>query len=774
MAWLDGGSSRIPARCAGVTPSSDSFTTGGYLRPARSWALPLWNDRATEPLPDLDLVVAGLAHDKKVRIRSIARPISPKVRDSGWAIVEALRAGRETGERGLSRRLGRSLGEALRGSLAFALAGQSYCPRPRDVTRERLVKAGADEAKVRGPHVVLEVHVLVRARNRRRSRRRLRRSAAVLDHGAGPFNRLELRCPMRRGSYLRTIQTARPWRGAGFEASAAEAAAPTVRPLSDFTELAEQSALGSAVVPVVGASPTTQRSSWGRRPVNKRREARTYGLKPTDALKHVFVMGPTGVGKSTFLFWMALSAIGLGRGVLLLDPKGDLACALLASIPPARERDVLSLDFADTDRPVGLNPLDLRDADEGDRVAMAAYSLLRELIRGDDFLWGTSMSQASAYGFRTLAANTQINPTMLDLERLFIDREWRQGLVANVTDPFVLSYWRNQVDRISVRQFKMTFGGALRRMAMPVQDPRVRNIPVQPRSAVRWDGVLERGEIVLAYLDQADTALGAAGSRLLGSILVTQTWQAVLRRPAAARSPFFAVIDEFLEFVGTGRDMGAFFERSRSYGVGLAVATQNPGHRRLQSILTSVLLNTRTHVVFGGLREQTRHFAMEMAPVFTPAQLDDLPAYHMAIKTLVDNRPARPFEAAVGPIPRGDPAMASRIQARARRALGQPRAALDAHVAARYGVLMGSEGSRAGPAIDACTGGSSLDDPPDEAQGRVDLAAQPSDAAPETPDGVPTSGGAPNLLTAATATNVPTKARPSRRVTIRTTPGYSP
>ncbi|MDE0002955.1 MAG: hypothetical protein OXQ29_09700, partial [Rhodospirillaceae bacterium] len=271
-----------------------------------------------------------------------------------------------------------------------------------------------------------------------------------------------------------------------------------------------------------------------------------YGLKPADALKHVFAVGPTGVGKSTFLYWFAHSAIRLGHGVLLLDPKGDLARALLAAIPSTRERDVVALDFADTDWPVGLNPLDVRDSDEGDRVAMAVYSMLRELVRGEDFLWGTSMSQAFAYGFRTLAANPQIKPTMLDLERLFIDRDWRQSLVANVSDPFVRSYWRHQVDRISVRQFEMTFGGALRRMAMLVQDPRVRNILVQPRSAVRWDGVLERGEIVIANLDQADTALGAAGSRLLGSILVTQFWQAVLRRPGGAPAPGFGGMAEIL------------------------------------------------------------------------------------------------------------------------------------------------------------------------------------------------------------------------------------
>ena len=329
----------------------------------------------------------------------------------------------------------------------------------------------------------------------------------------------------------------------------------------------------------------------------------------------------------------------------------------------------------------------MRDAVEGERVAAAVYTMMKELVRGEDLHWGTSMSQAFAYGFRTLAANPQIHPTMLDLERLFFDRDWRQTLLPQVTDPFLQSYWKNQVDRTSIRQFELTFGGALRRMAMLVQDPRVRNILVQPRSAVAWDEVLARGQIVLVNLDQADTVLGAAGSRLLGSILVTQFWQAVLRRPTDRRPPFFAVFDEFQEFLDTGRDMAAFFERSRSYGVGLTVATQNPNHPRLRSILDSVLINTRTHVVFGGLRSQVRHFTDEMAPTFTKQQLDGLPAYNMAITTLVDNRPARPFMAAVEPIPAGNPSMAAQLRAHCRQRVGRPRAQIERLVAARYGRL---------------------------------------------------------------------------------------
>ena len=408
-------------------------------------------------------------------------------------------------------------------------------------------------------------------------------------------------------------------------------------------------------------------------------------IKPHDALKHVLVVGPTGVGKSTFLYWWARSVMEQGYGLLVLDPKGDLVEALLAAVPPGRVKDTILLDFADTEWPVALNPLDVRDAAEGERVAGAVYTMMKELVKGEDLHWGTSMSQAFAYGFRTLAANPQIKPSMLDLERLFFDRDWRQTLLPQVTDPFLRSYWHNQVDRTSTRQFELTFGGALRRMAMLVQDPRVRNILVQPRSALGWDAVLAERQIVLANLDQADTALGAAGSRLLGSILVTQFWQAVLRRPADVRPPFFAVFDEFQEFLDTGRDMAAFFERSRSYGVGLTVATQNPNHPRLRPILDSVLINTRTHVVFGGLRSQVRHFTDEMAPTFTKQQLDGLPAYHMAITTLVDNRPARPFEAAVVPIPTGDLEMATRVRAQCRQKVGKPRAQIEALVAERYG-----------------------------------------------------------------------------------------
>ncbi|MDE2903046.1 MAG: hypothetical protein OXP73_08445 [Chloroflexota bacterium] len=220
-----------------MTPDPELITVGGFLRPARSWVLPLRDDLATEPLLELDLVFERLARHEHVMIRSITRPISPRVRRQGWAVVESLRRGQVSGGHGPLRALGRGVGECLREMLTFGLTGQSYRPGARDVTRERLAEAGAAEAKVRGHLVVLEIHLLVRAADRRRARDRLRLAASVFDRCAGPFNWLKLQRPWRRRAYAHAVTAGRSWRGASFIASAEEAAALTGRPHSDLAGL---------------------------------------------------------------------------------------------------------------------------------------------------------------------------------------------------------------------------------------------------------------------------------------------------------------------------------------------------------------------------------------------------------------------------------------------------------------------------------------------------------------------------------------------------------
>ena len=155
---------------------------------------------------------------------------------------------------------------------------------------------------------------------------------------------------------------------------------------------------------------------------------------------------------------------------------------------------------------------------------------------------------------------------------------------------------------------------------MLVQNPRVRNILVQPRSAVGWDGVLERDEIVLANLDQADTALGEAGSRLLGSIRVTQFWQAVLRRPSHSRPPFFAVFDEFPGVPGHGPGPGGVLRALPELWGGADGGAQNPSHPQLRGHRRRKLGKPRAQIErlvaasYGGLPEDTKAHARRAKP----------------------------------------------------------------------------------------------------------------------------------------------------------------
>lgn len=511
--------------------------------------------------------------------------------------------------------------------------------------------------------------------------------AALAEYAAGlgsRWNRLRLEPVGDSGAAARWLADWLLPDPARWLMTAAEAAAlcelPTARARDPNLRRAPAGQVPAAAVVPVGEGLFLGWPHSGTADPGKR-----LGLRIEDSLKHLLAVGPTGTGKSTFLYWYALSAVRAGLGLLLLDPKGDLAEAVLDAVPEPRAKDVAFLDFADTGRPIGLNPLAVTDPAIADQTAAAVSTMMRELVTGEGMQWGTTMSQAFAYGFRTLAANPQVEPTMLDLQRLFFDPEWRAELLENVSDPFVAAYWTNQVDRMGERQFELNFGSALRRMALLVNDPRVRNILAQARPAVRWDRVLERSGIVLVNLDQADNALGIAGSRLLGSIIVTQFWQAVLRRPRRHRPAFIFLIDEFQEFLDTGRNMGAFFERARSYRVGMCIATQSLAQPRLRPVRRTVLINARNHVVFGGLRDEARFFALATEPHFSARDLDRREAFQMTVSALVDNHPAPPFSAHVAPLPVPDRSRLGSRRERARRLFGADREILERHVRARYG-----------------------------------------------------------------------------------------
>ena len=658
--------------------SHASETVYYRIVPELESAAPLGHCGDTDPQGILHAALSGLAGAEEIEIRWLFAPASARAQRQFAAACGRLKDGTAPNRHGPMASLVRFVVGGVRVLLEVLLC-RSEPPVPRQKSELSRIAA----KRVLEPLLVGAVLARVRAVNSRHGVIAAALAQALDQYGSS-WNRLKLeRLPDKR----RAASWFDGWRlpnSGRWLLTAPDAAAlcelPTAR--SRDPNLARAPA---AQVPPAAMVPVGEGLFLGWPGPDPADPGRQLGLRIEDALRHVLAVGPTGTGKSTFLYWYAQSAIRNGLGLLLLDPKGDLAEAVLDAVPEDRANDVAFLDFADTARPIGLNPLAVTDPAAADQTAAAVSTMMRELITGEGMQWGTTMSQAFAYGFRTLAANPQIEPTMLDLERLFFDRDWRAELLQNVSDPFVAAYWTNQVDRMGERQFELNFGSALRRMALLVNDPRVRNILAQARPAVRWDRALKRSAIVLVNLDQADNALGIAGSRLLGSIIVTQFWQAVLRRPRGKRPPFIFLIDEFQEFLDTGRNMGAFFERSRSYRVGMCIATQSLAQPRLRPVRRTVMINARTHVVFGGLRDEARHFALSTEPHFSARDLDRREAFQMTVSALVDNQPAPPFSAHVAALPAPCP---DRLAARKRRAsqlFGADLGQLEMSVRRRYG-----------------------------------------------------------------------------------------
>ncbi len=615
---------------------------------------------------------------ESVEIRYLFAPAAPSARRAMQAALGGWRAGVRPGRFGPAADWPRRIRAAMRTLADLLGPGRAAGP-----ARRRSEEAAIAERRAAEPLLAGAVLARIRAAPDRQ-REILAALAEYLSAYGSRWNRLRVRPLGRPGKAARWFGEWRLPNSARWLMTAAEAASlcelPTARARDPNLRRAPAGQVPAAALVPVGEGlflgwPRPGTADPGER----------LGLRIEDSLKHLLAVGPTGTGKSTFLYWYALAALREGLGLLLLDPKGDLAEAVLDAVPDRRERDVAFLDFADTGRPIGLNPLAVTDPAIADQTAAAVSAMMRELVTGEGMAWGTTMSQAFAYGFRTLAANPQVEPTMLDLQRLFFDPEWRSGLLEKVTDPFVSAYWTNQVDRMGERQFELNFGSALRRMALLVNDPRIRNILAQARPAVRWDRVLKRSGIVLVNLDQADNALGIAGSRLLGAIIVTQFWQAVLRRPRRERPAFLFLIDEFQEFLDTGRNLGAFFERARSYRVGMCIATQSLAQPRLSPVRRTVMINARNHVIFGGLRDEARHFSLATEPHFSARDLDRREAFQMTVSALVDNHPVPPFSAHVAPLPVPDPDRLERRRERARRLFGADRAVLEERVRERYG-----------------------------------------------------------------------------------------
>lgn len=373
---------------------------------------------------------------------------------------------------------------------------------------------------------------------------------------------------------------------------------------------------------------------------------RPIGIHLDGRLRHVHLIGPTGVGKSALIVQMVLSDLEEGRGVVFLDPKGDTVRALLERIPERRQRDVTVLDPADTARPVGLNPLRSATGASAEVVVENLVGLFKSLYRHS---WGPRLDDILRAALLTLAGSE--GATLCEVSLILTDPNYRQRLVGPLDDPVGLEAFWGWYEALSDAERLTVVGPVLNKVRAFTMRPTVRSIIGQSRPMLDLGEVLASGKVLLCSL--ASGLLGEEAASLLGALIVAELWHATTARaglPEARRRPVMAYLDEFQHFVHLPTPMPSMLAEARGLGLGLTLA-----HQHLDQLgdeaRHAVLANARSRVVFQLPAGDAAVMARQMGSILTADDLQGLGAFEVVCQLFAAGTTQPPATGKTRPLP---------------------------------------------------------------------------------------------------------------------------
>ena len=379
-------------------------------------------------------------------------------------------------------------------------------------------------------------------------------------------------------------------------------------------------------------------------------------------LRHVHVLGPTGTGKSTILLRMAIQDLEAGYGLALLDFKGDLITDLLARIPKKRRGDVIVLDPADDDRPVGLNPLRAASSTSGEVVVENLVGLFKSLYRSS---WGPRTDDILRAALLTLA--TAPDTTLCEVPLLLTDEGYRRRLVGRLDDPVGLESFWGWYESLSDAERVAVIGPVLNKVRAFTMRSRVRAIVGQAEPALDLGDVLASGKVLLVSL--ASGLLGEEAAAVCGSLVVAELWHATTARAGLnhdRRRPFMAYLDEWQHFMNLPTPMAEVLAEARGLGLGLTLAHQHLGQLPADT-REAVLANARSRIVFQLPAGDARLVARELGGLLGPDDLQGLSAFEVVAQLYAAGATQPPATGRThpAPVPTSDP-KALREQSRQR------------------------------------------------------------------------------------------------------------
>lgn len=356
-------------------------------------------------------------------------------------------------------------------------------------------------------------------------------------------------------------------------------------------------------------------------------------LLETDRFAHLYVLGRTGVGKSHLLKSLARQDIETGKGVLVLDPHGDLARELQTQ--SGGRLQVYHADRADWT----LNPLERSEGVSVDLIVATVLSVFQKLWEDN---WGPRLEHLLRNVLYTLACHER--HSLGTVPRLLSDRDFRSSIARGVPDKAVRSFWFDEYAGYSPAFQAVVTAPLLNKLGALLTDQRLRAILDTTESSLDLDRVLRNQEAVAINLSKG--TMGEGPANLLGGLIAARLTLAGLARastPESERPSFFAYLDEFPGYATSL--LATALSELRKYRVGLILAHQYL--RQLDPFVRDAALgNAGSILCFRLGAPDAQVMAAEFAPSFEALDLLNLPNYQMAAKLLVDAQVRRAFSVA--------------------------------------------------------------------------------------------------------------------------------
>jgi len=378
-----------------------------------------------------------------------------------------------------------------------------------------------------------------------------------------------------------------------------------------------------------------------------RNEFKKFGIKTDDRRRHMYLVGKTGMGKSTVLENMIVDDIRAGHGVAVVDPHGDLAEKIIEFIPTERIKDVVYFNPSDINFPIAFNVVEQVEPHLRHLVASGLIGVFQKL-------WADSWGPRLEYILRNaiLAILDFPGSTLMGVVRMLSDKSYRKQVVANIKDPVVKAFWEKEFSGYADKFASEAVSPIQNKVGQFLSNSLMRNVIGQVKSSIDIRDIMDNGKILIMNLSKG--RIGEDNSALLGAMMITKIQLAAMSRvdvPEKERRDFYLYIDEFQNF--STDSFASILSEARKYRLNLILAHQYI-EQLSEKVKPAVFGNVGTMVVFRVGAADAEELVKEFTPTFVEEDLVNLPKYEMYLKLMIDGISSSPFSASGLPPLRDD------------------------------------------------------------------------------------------------------------------------